>query len=152
MRKPRFHHLVDALALPCSKLMVVLYTAPTPFIDTGNSSDKTTLQKRCAKTSPRDVWVRSQTRFSLCCRQKVNDVSTHVNMHSETAYDDQVNTGKAQNTSSAAETQVQTHAYPQFCLRAPVPAENALGTASEPHIASAEHCIGQIITSSPRHG
>ena len=44
-----------------------------------------------------------------------------------------------------------THAYPLFFLRAPVPAENALGTASEPHIASAEHCIGQIITTSPRH-
>ena len=59
----------------------------------------------------------------------------------------QVNTGKAQKR-VVPQKRSANHAYPQFFLEGPDLAENALRAASETHIASAEHCIGQIM----RHG
>ena len=83
--------------------------------------------------------------------QKENDVSACVTMHSETANDYAGEYGQGPETSSAADTQCKLRVSAVF-LVGPVPAENALRAASEPHITSAEHCIGQIITSSPRQG
>ena len=93
------------------KLMVVLYTARTPFIDTRNFSDKT------PKTSPRCLGERPNKTLTVL-KQKENDGSTYVTIHSETAYDDVGVHGQGPEPSSAAETPT---AYPQFILKAQCP-------------------------------
>ena len=105
MRKSRFHMF---------KLMVVLDTARTPVIDTRNFCDKTPHQKRCARTSPRCLGERPNKTLNVL-KQKENDVSACVTMHSETANDDASEYGQGPETSSAAETST---AYPQFFLKA----------------------------------